>query len=167
MALFEDIVLRFCTDILTYVVDQCADDVLEQVRISAARALGVLAQYASFGKACVRALVRKLGDSEPKVVRAAAGCLIELEREDARVEAVSQCLLFMQQNFSALLDVEHQEMQAKRLKHHKKGAEEAGQASTARQLAMRCLNNSLIFVGGQIKQFKSRQLNAEFCDLLL
>ena len=32
---------------------------------------------------------------------------------------------------------------------------------------MRCLNNSLIFVGGQIKQFKSRQLNAEFCDLLL
>ena len=70
--------------------------------------------------------MRKLGDSEPKVVRAAAGCLIELEREDARVEAVSQCLLFMQQNFSALLDVEHQEMQAKRLKHHKKGTEEAG-----------------------------------------
>lgn len=32
---------------------------------------------------------------------------------------------------------------------------------------MRCLNNSLIFVGGQIKQFQSRQLNAEFCDLLL
>lgn len=107
MTLCEDAILRFCTDILTYIVDQCADDVLEQVRISAARALGVLAQYASFGKACVRALVRKLGDSESKVVRAAAGCLVELEREDARVEAVSQCLLFMQQNFSSLIDVEH------------------------------------------------------------
>lgn len=95
MALFEDTVLRFCTDILTYIVDQCADDVLEQVRISAVRALGVLSQYASFGKACVRALVRKLGDVESKVVRAAAGCLVELEREEARVEAVSQCLLFM------------------------------------------------------------------------
>ncbi|CAL6087443.1 CCAAT-box-binding_transcription factor [Hexamita inflata] len=144
MMYFENKLIEFLNKCFQFVVLECAQDQLPQLRTLAVEFMGAFSKYLSFYKPAVKFLIQKLGDVEDKTAKQALDELMKLESTFSQTQAVIEVIQFLRDNQEKLNDKEPK----------------------VKQSAMRCLHQGIIFVNKQIGKFNNKKLNTDVADLM-